>query len=166
MTRTALLIVGGALLVGLALVGGVTLIASNDNGRPGQTPQGGRAATDERGPEAEDPSVGELPDVEAATRRFLAGYLPLIYGKPGASVDRLRSASPRLTARLKADPGRVPPGQAALTPRLERVSVIADGAVSALATAQIKDSSAPAYPLVFHLQKTPEGWVVTRIGGP
>lgn len=166
MTRTALLIVGGALLVGLALVGGVTLIGSSANDEPEQAPQSGRAATDERAPEAEDHSAGELPDVEAAARRFLAGYLPLIYGKPGASVDRLRSASPRLIARLKADPGRVPPGQAALTPRLERVSVTADGTLSALATAHVKDSSAPAYPLVFHLQKTPEGWVVTRIGGP
>lgn len=165
MSRTALLIVGGAVLVGLALVGGVTLISLDDD-EPTSVPQAGRPATDERAPEAEDHSVGELPDVEAAARRFLAGYLPLIYGKPGASVDRLRSASPRLIARLKAEPGRVPPGQAALTPRLERVSVIADGTISALATAHVKDSSAPAYPLVFHLQKTPEGWVVTRIGGP
>ena len=163
MTRTTVIVVTLAAIVGLALAGGVVLVNSDDSP---QTPQDDRAPTDERAPEAEDHSVGDLPAVEAAARRFLAGYLPLVYGKPGASIDRLRSASPRLLARLRSEGARVTPAQAERTPRLERVAVIEEGEISALATAQIKDSASPAYPLVLHLQDSADGWVVTRIGGP
>jgi hypothetical protein len=162
-SRTTLVIVVLAALVGIALAGGMVLISSDDDGT--QKPQAGRSPTSERAPEAEDHSVGELPAAETAARRFLAGYLPLIYGKRGATVDDLRSASPRLIAAIRAEGGHVTPAQSQRTPRLQRVTVIEES-TGVLATAQIKDSPSPAYPLVFHLQDTPEGWVVTRIGGP
>jgi hypothetical protein len=157
-------IVVGALLVGLVLAGVLALV--DDQGESTRTPQGGRAPTNERAPEAEDHRAGELPDVEAAARRFLAGYLPLIYGEKGATVDELRSASPQLIASLRAAGARVTPAQAERTPRLQRVTVIQEGSTGALATAQIKDSAAAVYPLVFHMQRASDGWVVTRIGGP
>lgn len=163
MSRTTLIIVALAAVVGIVLAGGIALISTNDGGT--QKPQAGRSPTDERAPEAEDHSVGELPAAEAAARRFLAGYLPLIYGKRGATVDDLRSASPRLISAIRGEGGRVTPAQSQRTPRLQRVTVIEDS-TGVLATAQIKDSPSPAYPLVLHLQDTPEGWVVTRIGGP
>ena len=162
MSRTAVIVVGLAAIVGLALAGGIALISSEDGT---QKPQAGRSPTSERAPEAEDHSVGELPAAETAARRFLAGYLPLIYGKRGATVDDLRSASPRLIAAIRAEGGHVTPAQSQRTPRLQRVTVIEDS-TGVLATAQIKDSPSPAYPLVCPLQDTPEGWVVTRIGGP
>ncbi len=164
MTRSRLVVLTVA-AVGVLLAGGGVLIAVQDDGTPG-TPAASRSPSGERAPEAEDHSAGDLPVVERAARRFLAGYLPLIYGKPGAAIDDLRSASPRLIAALRAEGGHVTPAQAERTPRLQRVSVIKDGAIAALATAQIKDSPSPAYPLVFHLQQTAAGWVVTRIGGP
>jgi hypothetical protein len=162
MRRSTLGITVGVVVV-LALALGFALL--RDQSEPRRTSQGARAATGERAPEAESRSVGDLPAVEAAGRRFLDGYLPLIYGKPGSSIQKLPSASPRLIARLKAEGGHVTPAQAERTPRLERVTVIKEGTIGALATAQIKDSPSPAYPLVFHLQKTADGWVVTRIGG-
>ncbi len=165
MTRTTLLIVGAAIVVGLALAGGFAL-TRDDNATPTRTPQSARSPSSERAPEAEDHSVGELPAVETAARQFLSDYLRLSYGKPGASVDRLRNASPRLIAALRAEGGHVTPAQSQKTPRIQRVSVIAERTVGALATAQIKDSPGPAYPLSLHLQKTTAGWVVTRIGGP
>lgn len=164
MTRTTVIVVGLAILVGVALAGGLTLIRSNDSATPGATSK--RSLTDERAPEAENHSAGDLPAAEASTRRFLAGYLPVVYGKPAGSLDKLRSASPRLIAALKAEGARVTPAQAQRTPHIQRVAVIHDGTVGALATAQIKDSPAPAYPLVLHLETTPKGWVVTRIGSP
>lgn len=163
MSRTTLVIVVLAAVVGIALAGGIVLISSDDGGT--QKPQAGRSPTSERAPEAEDHSVGELPAAETAARRFLAGYLPLVYGKRGATVDDLRSASPRLVSAIRAEGGHVTPAQSQRTPRLQRVTVIEDS-TGVLATARIKDSPSPAYPLVFHLQDTPEGWVVTRIGGP
>jgi hypothetical protein len=164
MTRSAVLVLIAA-VVAAALAGAIVLSAVHDDGaaRPSAA---SRLSTGERAPEAEDHSAGDLPAVERAARRFLAGYLPLIYGKPGASIDALRSTSPRLIAALRAEGGHVTPAQAQRTPRLQRVTVVKSGAIGALATAQIKDSPSPAYPLIFHLQQTAEGWVVTRIGGP
>jgi len=157
--------VAAVIVLSMLVAGGVVLLSGGgDPARP--TTNGERTVPDQRGPELESQDAGELPAVERAARRFLAGYLPLIYGKPGARVDELQSATPRLVSRLTAQPGRVPPGQAALTPRLQRVTVIGEGRISALATAHIKDSSAPAYALVFHLQKHAGAWLVTRIGGP
>lgn len=159
------LVIAIAAVVGAALVGGIVLTAVRDDGDP-RPSAASRSPTDERAPEAEDHSAGDLPAVERAARRFLAGYLPLIYGKPGASIDELRSTSPSLLTALRGEGGHVTPAQAQRTPRLQRVSVIKDGTAGALATAQIKDSPSPAYPLVFHLRQSAEGWVVTRIGGP
>lgn len=164
MTRTTLLIVAAAIVVGLALAGGFAL--RRDDNTATRTPQSARSPSSERAPEAEDHSVGELPAVETAARQFLSGYLRLSYAKPGASIDRLRNASPRLIAALRAEGGHVTPAQSQKTPRIQRVSVIAQRTVGALATAQITDSPGPAYPLSLHLQKTTAGWVVTRIGGP
>jgi hypothetical protein len=162
MTRATLGITVGAVVV-VVLALGFALMSNQSE--PRRTSQGRSAATGERAPEAESRSVGDLPAVEAAARRFLGGYLRLIYGKPGSSIEALSNASPRLIARLKAEGGHVTPAQAERAPRLERVTVIKEGTIGALATAQIKDSPSPAYPLVFHLQKTADGWVVTRIGG-
>jgi hypothetical protein len=161
MNRTALLLVGGAIVIGLALAGGWTL-TSTDAPR---TPQAHRPPTDERAPEAEEHRVGELPAIEAAARRFLSGYLRVVYGKPGASIDDIRSAAPRLIASLNAEGARVTPAQAQKTPHVRRVAIITQGAIGALATAQIKDSPQPAYPLILQLQRTTAGWLVTRIGG-
>jgi hypothetical protein len=164
MTRTAALILAAALLVGFALAGGLVLLGADDE--PTQAPQAKRPATSERAPEAESSEVGELPAIEAAARRFLSGYLRVTYGKPGATIDAIEAAAPRLLASLKSSAARVTPAQAQRTPHVERVTVIGTGAISALATAQIKDSPSPAYPLSFHLQKAAGSWVVTRIGGP
>jgi len=160
MTRATLRLVIAAVVVGVALASGIVLVS----GRGDDTRQPERSLTGERGPEQEDHRVGELPAIDRATRRFLAGYLPLIYGQRGASVDTLQSVTPQLAARLKADPGRVPPGQAALRPQLQRLTVTLESPNRGLAVAQIKDSPSPAYPLTFQLAKTPEGWLVARLG--
>src|SRR4051812_20248912 len=165
MTRARLSVTIAAIIVAVVAMGVAAALLS-DRREPSHGSQARRPAINERAREAEDHNVGDLTAVEAAARRFLGGYLPLIYGKPGAAIDELPSASPRLITRLEAEGGHVTPAQAERAPRLQQVAVIRDGAIGALATAQIKDSPSPAYPLVFHLQKTPEGWVVTRIGGP
>lgn len=164
MSRTSLAIIGAAVLVGFALAGGFVLIGANTGSS--QKPQAGRPATSERAPEAENHSVGDLPAVEAASRQFLSGYLRVVYGKPGASIDKIHAASPQLLASLRAEGARVTPAQAQRTPHVVRVAVVSDSATIALSTAQIRDSSDPAYPLILHLEKSSGGWVVTRIGGP
>ena len=163
MTRTSAAILAAAIVVGFALAGGLVLLGGDDDET--QPRQSGRPATSERAPEAESSDVGELPAVEAAARRFLSGYLRVTYGKPGATIDGIDAAAPRLLKSLESSGARVTPAQAQRTPRIERVAVIAKGTVTAFATAQIKDSASAPYPLSFHLQKTASGWLVTRIGG-
>lgn len=116
--------------------------------------------------EAEDHGDHGLRDAERAARGFLAGYLPLSYGKAGASAASVPNAAPRLIARLQADPGRVSPAQASQTPVVDVVSVIATGPAQALATAQIAQRpSRFRYALIFRLQLDPRaGWIVTRLG--
>jgi len=160
MTRTVAIILVAGILVLAVVAGAIAIISTNGD----DAPKSRHPSTSERAPEAENHSVGELPAVERAARRFLSGYLPLIYGRRGATVDDLRSATPQLIEHLRNEGGRVTPAQAALHPRLERVTVTLDSTTRALAVAQIKDSPSPAYPLTFQLADTPQGWVVTEIG--
>ncbi|MEJ7894190.1 MAG: hypothetical protein WKF94_16295 [Solirubrobacteraceae bacterium] len=165
MTRTTILMLIAAAIVGTAIASGFVLTGSSEDNST-QKPQAGRSPSDERAPEAEDHSGAvELRTVERAARGFLASYLPLVYGKEGASADALRNAAPRLIARLKSEGARVTPAQSQTTPRLTRVTAIGDGPMRALVTAQITESRTFSYPLTFHLEDTSTGWVVTRIGG-
>lgn len=163
MSRTTVFLIGGAILVGFALAGGLTLIGVNSSST--QKPQAGRSPSSERAPEAENHSAGDLPAAEAGARSFLSGYLRVVYGKPGGRIAAIKNASPRLLASLNAEGARVTPAQAQRTPHVMRVAVITDS-TGVLATAQIRDSTDPPYPLILHLQKTVDGWLVTRIGGP
>lgn len=159
MTRTTILILIAAAIVGTAIASGFVLINTGDE-------KSEASRTGPGAPELEDHTEAiELRKVESAARQFLAGYLPLIYGKPGASPDKLRNAAPQLIVRLKDEDARVTPAQAQITPRLTRVSVVGDGPMRALATAEITETRTFSYPLTFHLQDTQTGWIVTRIGG-
>lgn len=168
MKRGELAVLAISVVVGLAAAIGVVLIGTGgDDGNATPRPAADQRRfppTSERGPEAENHSLQDLPAVDRAARSFLATYLPLIYGKNDATADKLRRAAPRLIAQLKADPGRVPPAQLVKTPRIVRLAVIRKGANRALATAQIKDSPESPYALIFTLEDTLKGWVVIRIG--
>lgn len=158
-----LVVIAIACILGLGAAVAVAIVGMGIGDTPTRTPQDGRTGG---APELESTDTQDLPNVERSARRFLAGYLAVVYGKPGASVDRIRSASPTLLTRLRTAGARVTPAQAERTPVVERVTVIREGTQGALATAHIKDSPSPAYPLSFHLQNTTDGWLVTRIGGP
>lgn len=159
MNRNVLIIVTAAVLALAVIAGAYALVSTSHDSPKSRFP-----STSERAPEAENHSVGELPTVEQSARRFLAGYLPLIYGQQGASVGKLRSATPQLVEHLRTEGGHVTPAQSERHPRLERVTVTLDSPSTALAVAQIKDSPSPAYPLTFQLEKTAQGWLVTHIG--
>lgn len=160
------LAIGLAGVLFLAAVVAVTALVrgGSDDGERVRAPQNGRSPSSERAPEAESTGDQDLPSVERSARAFLSGYLPLIYGRDGATPAQLRDASPSLVAELERDPGRVPPGQAALTPRVVRVAVVREGTGRALASVQIDDQSATAYVLNLRLEDTLSGWLVTRIG--
>ncbi len=160
------LAIGLAGVLFLAVVVLVTTLVRRDggDGERVRAPQNGRSPSSERAPEAESTEDQDLPSVERSARAFLSGYLPLIYGRDGATPAKLRDASQSLVAELERDRGRVPPGQAALTPRIMRVAVVRETTGRALASVQIDDRSATPYVLNLRLEDTLDGWLVTRIG--
>lgn len=162
MNRRAAVVMVAAVLVGLAAAGAVVLVGTSGGDDSALTGQAVRGPGDDPGPEAEDPSSQGLDQAERVARAFLADYLPLIYAQPDVTAEDVGHVTPELRAELRAQ--RVPPGQAALRPRLQRVTVAREGTTGALAVAHVKDS-ALTYPLIFHLEETPQGWLVTRIGG-
>lgn len=167
MSRGAIAVTVVAVLVGCAAAAGVILIGtSSDDSQHASTPASTSPLQRERSTrEAENHSAGDLPKVEQAARRFLVGYLPLAYGKPGADAGDLRAATPELIAELRADPGRVTPAQQQQTPRIVSVAVSYPGSsrASAAAAAQISTGPDDTYALTLRLEQTARGWQVIRL---
>lgn len=166
MSRGGIVVTVVAVIVGLAAAVGVILIGTADEGAESSGPAPTRPLERERGAlEGENPSIGDLPRVEQAARRFLSGYLPLAYGKPGARAEDLRAASPELLAALRADPGRVTPAQQTQTPRVVSVAAYYPGSSRAMASAaaQIRTGPENTYALTMRLEKTSRGWQVLRL---
>lgn len=160
----AILLGAGVALVLIVLGAGAVLLVRSGGDRDRTTPSG--LAGERTTPELEDHSTQGLDVAERAARGFLAGYLPLVYGQPAASVGALRNAAPRLVAQLRADPGRVTPAQAEQTPSVAVVSVVYVGPSRVVATAQILERpSGFRYPFVFRMSRDAVlGWIVTRLG--
>lgn len=109
--------------------------------------------------------TAQLHAAERSARSFLGGYLPLIYGRPHARVDELGHAEPTLVHSLARNPGRVPPTQARLTPRIVSVASVLQAAGAAQVTATIKDQDTPPFPIVMYVDRQADGrWLVARLG--
>lgn len=162
MSPTRLVLIALAAITALALAATLTVIGLTRSSTT--TPAGRYPPTSERGAEAENHSLGQLPAIQSAARAFLTGYLAVTYGKPGATVQAITHAATPLKAQLRAQGGRVTPLQRASTPRIADLAVISDTPSTGTATARITDSSRPGYPLILRLQQTPGGWLVVRIG--
>lgn len=122
------------------------------------TPSGpGRAATD-------DPVSGrELAAARSVARRFLAGYLPYLYGHVPAS--QVTDVSATVARSLRRSTVQVTPAQRHRHPRLVGLTLIGQTPDSVIATARIADGGVTAYPLTFTLARTSRaGWVVADLG--
>ena len=159
--RAASILATGIVLVLAGVLGAGALRGDDEPGSHATLP-----AAPGQAREAEDHSARGLDEAEHAARVFLASYLPLVYGRRGASAHALRRAAPRVIAQLLAQPGRVSALQAAQRPRIVQAGVVAAGPASALATARIRESpSRLVYALVLRLARDIRaGWVVTGFG--
>lgn len=175
MPRSATLLLAGlvTLLLAGALVATILLRRDGQDSTPAAAPAarpdiviGGkqrraRQAGDRN--RARPVSVAQLERAELAARRFLDGYLPFIYGR--GRVDEIEQADPRLLAALARQRGRITPAQHQREPRIRALTLVGQAARAVQATAEIKDSDAPAYPVIFYLDRTAGAdWVVTRLG--
>jgi hypothetical protein len=103
----------------------------------------------------------QLRRARRATRRFLAGYLPFLYGRARAGAVRGVTAAVGRTLR-RARP-RVSPAQRARRPRLAGLALAARDAATVTATATIADGGLAAYPLVFALHRRGRRWLVSEL---
>lgn len=109
------------------------------------------------------PSPAELARARVATRRFLAGYLPYLYGR--APARRVADVSSSVAASLRRSRVHVTPAQRRRHPRLVALMLIGQTPGSVIATARVADGGVAAYPLTFTLEQRTDGsWVVADLG--
>lgn len=113
-------------------------------------------------PTAADRTPDPTAPVQArrAARRFLTGYLALLYGRRPA--DQVTDITPAVRRQL-ADLGRVPAAQRMRRPEVVdlKATVQAPGVV--IVTASIDDGDLAVYPLVFTVEQQAGRWRVADL---
>lgn len=114
-------------------------------------------------PTGRDPlSRAERAAARTATRRFLAGYLPYLYGQGRASQVQPVSASVART--LRAGRARITPAQAARRPNVRALEVVGQSANSALATVTVADGGPAPYRLTLTVERRERRWLIADLG--
>jgi hypothetical protein len=99
--------------------------------------------------------------VEAA-RRFLAGFLPFLYGQ--GSPAAIRSVASGLADRLASSRHRVPPAALNRRPRAVQLEGGRLGAGRASVAARIEDGGVASYPILLTLARRGGRWLVVAEG--
>lgn len=152
----------------LLVAGGLAVTAGNDSTAPGDVPssQSPPASARVAPPLETDRAVeGSARDARIAvvreTRRFLAGYLPYLYGQ--GPVRALRGGTVELRRRLEDARVRVPPAARKRRPRVVRLTAepLDRGRWHAVAT--IADGGVAWYPIELLLTTTGGGVRVAEV---
>lgn len=97
------------------------------------------------------------------TARFLAGYLPFLYGRGSAhSID---AVTPDMRLQLSRMRGLVTPVERQRHPRVVSLSVVGQAAAGALVTAVVADGGVTTYALRITLRTGQDGLVVSSVDG-
>lgn len=127
------------------------------------TPPAPGPIIDARRPSGRDPlSAAERAAATAATRRFLARYLPYLYGR--AVPGTVRPVTPSVARTLRRSNARVTPAQAARRPRITALRVTGQTAISALATATLADGGPAPYQLTLTVERRGGRWQIADLG--
>lgn len=136
----------------LLMAGGLAVTAGNDSAAPGDVPSSqappARALVVpplEAGTAVEGSARDARVAVVRQTRRFLAGYLPYLYGH--GPVRALRGGTVELQRRLETARLRVPPAARKRRPRVVRLTVAPLDAGRWHAVATIADGGVARYPI-------------------
>lgn len=114
-------------------------------------------------PSGRDPlGAADRAAATAATRRFLAGYVPYLYGRARAAT--VAPVTPSVARTLRRSSARVTPAQATRHPRITDVRVTGQTAASALATAMIADGGPAPYQLTLTVERRGGRWQVSDLG--
>lgn len=106
-------------------------------------------------------SAGELARARQAATRFLAGYLPFLYGRGSArSVD---AVAPDLRPQLTRTRAQVTPVERRRSARIVALTAVGQAPGIVLATALVDDGGVTSYPLRLTVQRVAGAWVVSGV---
>jgi hypothetical protein len=147
---------GAAVLIAAAAL----LLLIPDGGVPSISPLPIAPAAQRRlaEPPRPDPATGP----EKAARRFLAGFLPFLYGQ--GSPRAIPAAAPALAARLASSRRRVSPAALDRRPRVTQLEGRRVGRARASVAARIEDGGAASYPIALTLARRGGRWLVVAEG--
>ncbi len=147
---------GAAVLI----VAATLLLLIPDGGVPSISPLPIAPAAQRRPaePPRPDPATGP----EGAARRFLARFLPFLYGQ--GSPRSIPAAAPALVVRLADSRRRVPPATLDRSPRVTQLEGRRVGQWRALVAARIEDGGVGSYPIALTLARRGGRWLVVAEG--
>lgn len=97
-----------------------------------------------------------------ATRRFLTGYLPFLYGR--ATAGSVRGTTPSVLRALRRSRARVTPAQRRRHPRVAGLTVTGQTTDSAIATVTIADGGPVPYRQSLTLERRAGRWLIADLG--
>jgi hypothetical protein len=129
---------------------------------PGRTPPTRTARTPSaRGSRRISP--GRLLAARRVAARFLAGYLPYLYGRGSArSID---GVTPGLRLELARTPATVTPVERHRHPRAVSISLVGQASAAIVATGLVADGGITTYAVRIMLRASREGWLVSGVDG-
>jgi hypothetical protein len=101
-----------------------------------------------------------LRNARATARRFLASYLPVVYGRRPART--IVAASHHVKTELSAA-AKIPRAPRDRRPRVTKLTTHTQGSATVVAIAIINDSVAKPFQVVFQLSDGHGGWLVTQL---
>lgn len=101
------------------------------------------------------------PAADAAARRFLRGYLAVLYGR--GTVRQVTDASAAVRRALRQSVRRVPAAQRQRRPQVVDLRLVRQAPAAILVTASIDDGDLAVYPIVFALDRRGGRWIVARL---
>jgi hypothetical protein len=108
-------------------------------------------------------SLGGLGAARRVAARFLADYLPFLYGRGSArSID---GVTPDLRRQLIRVRGLVTPVERQRHPRVVSLTAVEQAPAAVLATALVADGGVTAYALRVVLRSRRDGWLVSSVDG-
>ncbi|MBA3263652.1 MAG: hypothetical protein H0T69_14505 [Thermoleophilaceae bacterium] len=103
----------------------------------------------------------DLGEAEATARRFLGGYLRLLYGRGPATA--IAAATDRLRHRLARTRVRVTPAARRRRPRIIDIQIVPVRGGGFAATAEIGDGGPARYPIELAVARHRGGWRVFEV---
>ena len=151
-------------LVALLIVASALAPSPHRAHRPVPPPAGpARTRRTPAAPGSRTISPGRLVAARRVAGRFLAGYLPFLYGRgPARSIRAVTPGVRRLLIRVR---GLVTPVERHRHPRVVSITAVGQAPAAVLATALVADGGVTAYSVRIVLRSRRDGWLVSSVDG-